>query len=540
MGKIKVYIESNLIPLTEVTPVIAGDFEYSREKDAIYYKHEAKDVFKFEKKDWDLLKPQISEECSEVTITVEKLCRGKYKYYWAGVFTIKGSTVNYDKCFIKVSPKALDTYKCLEDGLKEEQNIYSSGSVITVTSIGGTLEVVTCDQFIEQSMWGGTPYSGCLTNPSNWCMKSDTVETLDADGTTYIDQTTVWHRELITVPCVGGVATAPPFGSGWSLVSDDCSGSNTSTWWRCPPNNNGVVVGDYTRGRTLGGVIDRILTNLNCGLTIKSDFFNLNAVGDAPNNSAYTYATNNLHNLTVHQKSDIKRKNDSNGSTSAAWEIKAGDFFDDLRKIFNVYYEIIDGVLILEHYSYFTTSLGLDLTNASMTKEVNYGGNDNVKTEKRYWAEDISSYEFKATNLTYDCGEEELEIRCSLFTTDIVYTENEANESKISDEGFMLIANYDFNGNLIIIDNNDPLKWSNLLPSLHTYGRLYKSGKINGLQMDFDSWFPYIKQVPFKIDLCCNEVFEPQNLITTSLGDGAVTNAIHNVYTDKLEIELSY
>lgn len=556
MDRIKVYIQSSIIPLTEVSPVVSGDFEYTKEKDKIYYKHESKDSFKFDKKaDWDLLQPQIADECGEVTVTVEKLCKGTYSLYWTGVFSIFDSTINYDRCFLEVKPKPLDEYKCFEDGLKEEQNIFSSGTVVTVTAIGGILEEQVCQNFNFNADCNdyfnaiNTPLDDCLTDPTQWCLKSNVVLFNGQDvgyncnssgGTDEVGQTTTWHREVATVDCVGGVATPPAFGTGWQLLADDCSGSNTSTWWRCPPNTNGLVVGDYTRGRTLDGVLTKIMSNMGCGLTIKSDFYNINPVGDAPSNGAYAYAATNLQNITIHQQSDIKRKNANSGSSSTAWEIKAKDFFEDLQKIHNVWYIIQDGVLILEHYSFFTTTLGWDLSNVATPLKVDYSGNENVRTEKFYWREENSSYAFKSQTILYDCGEEDKEVRCKLFNTDIAYIENPDNEDKINDEGFVMIANAPHNGNLIIIDNNNPLKWTQLQPNLHPYARLYKSGKINNVQQNFISWLPYIKQDKFKVDLCCDQVFKPQDLITTRLGSGVVGSATHNILTDRLETELSY
>lgn len=558
MDRLKFYIESSIIPLTEVRPVVSGEFEFTKERSKLYYKHEISDALRFDKKaDWLLLQPQIADECGEVTVTVEKLCRGVYSQYWKGVFTIFDTTINYDKCFIEVKPDPLDEYKCFEDGIKEEQNTFSSGGNVTVTSLAGTISQQICSDFFNTNASCSdyyaaisNPLDDCLTDPSKWCLKSNVVLINGEDpgfacsatgSDNVLEQTTTWWREVVTdVPCDNGTPVPPAFGSGWQLLTDDCVGSGTASWWRCPSSSNGQVTGDYTRGRTFGGFIDRILNNLNCGLVVKSDFFNLNAVGDAPTNAAYDYAAANLHNLTVHQQSDIKRKNAINGSSSNVWNLKAKDFFDDLQKIFNVWYDIKDGVLILEHYSFFSSNLGWDLTAENTPRTVDYSGNENVKSERFYWKDEKASFSFKSQPIKYDCGEEEKEERCKLFNTDIAFIENPENSEKVNDEGFVLIANGQYQGDLVIIDNNEPLKWTNLQPALHPYARLYKSGRINGVQQDFISWLPYIKQDKFKTDYCCNEQFNPQDLITTNLGNGVVQAASHNALTDRIEIELSY
>lgn len=545
MDRIKIYIESSLIPLTEVNPVVSGEFEFTKEKDRIYYKHEAKDAFKFDKKaDWLLLQPQIADECGEVTVTVEKLCKGNYSVYWKGVFSIFDATINYDRCFIEVKPEVMDDYKCFEDGQRDEQNIFNAGAETTVTSLVGTYETEICFDPFYFAQTPVPPQDECLDDPTKWCLKSHESEfEYQENQAGEIDEgygyRTEWHREVINVPCVGGVPTPPTLGTGWQLLNDNCGVDGTADWWRCPAQST-EPIGDYTRGRKFADVMDMIVGNMQCSLYIKSDFFNINPLGDAPTNGAYTYAANNLHNLTVHQQSDIKRKNAINGSSSAAWELKGKDFFEDLQKIFNVWYIIENGVLILEHYSFFTTNLGWDLSNVATPRKIDYSGNENVRTEKFYWKEENSTFAFKSKTIIYDCGEEEKEVRCKLFNTDIGYIENEANADNINDEGFVLIANAQYNGGLVIIDNNSPLKWDNLQANLHPYARLYKSGKINNVQQDFISWLPYIKQEKFKVDYCCDDVFNPQDLITTSLGNGVVDNATHNVLTDRLELELSY
>ena len=351
MDKIKIYIESSIIPLTEVKPVVSGDFEFIKEKDRIYYKHEIKDTFKFDKKaDWLLIQPQIADECGEVTVTVEKLCKGKYSLYWMGVFSIFDATVDYDRCFIEVKSEVLDVYKCFEDGLKDEQNIFSSGTITTAFGVGGTYETNMC--FSAFTQWRQNtegnngippptavtpnPLDGCLNGVTEWCVSSNSINVTSeyydpTNGWTIeYEQTTIWHRELATTDCVGGVPQPPTIGTGWAVLDNNCSTDNTCVWWRCP--SSGIIAGDYTRGRTFSGVVNRVLLNMGCGLTVKSDFYNINPVGDAPTNGAYTYAASNLHNLTIHQQSDIKRKNDISGSSSAAWDIKAKDFLRIYRK----------------------------------------------------------------------------------------------------------------------------------------------------------------------------------------------------------------
>ena len=65
-----------------------------------------------------------------------------------------------------------------------------------------------------------------------------------------------------------------------------------------------------------------------------------------------------------------------------------------------------------------------------------------------------------------------------------------------------------------------------------------KSGKINGVEMDFLSHIPYINQTEFSFKNCCDSVFNPNDLITTYLGDGVVEEATVNFNHGKINIKL--
>lgn len=556
--RVRVFIQSSLVPLTQVFPTIKGEFEYKRESGKVYYKHEAKDKFKFTTtEDYNLIKPHFDNECEEISIIVEKKCEGEFTVYWEGVFKMFDATDNRDKCFITVKVKPLDAYKCFEEKIDEEQNVFSSGSIVTTKSLAGEIEEKTCFELNNDATCSdyynalGNPLDDCLTDGvENWCLKENYVE-LDGISGTYscsgstshvVTQETTWHREILVTDCVGGEPSYPTFtlSDEWELLGDNCSSDGTATWWRCPFTAGGVLLGDYTRGRTFAAFLSRIISNMDCDLVIKSDFFGINPLGDAPANEAYTFASNYCQNITVHQKSDIKLPDVVNGSTSASWVLTPQDFFEDLKKIFNVDYVIEDGVFILEHNSFFTSSLGMDLQDEKMPFTLEYGTAENVKQENFYWPENVS-VAFRSKPITYDCGENVKDQRCVLLHTDLSYIQNEGNAENVADEGFVLISNGVVGGEYFIIDGNSPFKWTRLQEKLHQHDRLYRSGSINGVSQTFLSWQPYITQEKFSVYRCCaDNSFAPDDLVTTKLGVAAVEQANYNVYTDKLELELKY
>lgn len=552
MSRVKIYLSCSAFARAEFNPVISGLFSWEPENGKVYIRHKSKDKFKFSKKeDYSRILQMESDECGEVTVEVERLVNGQYQPYWTGYFTMFNCTVNKTKCFIEVTPEPVDDFRCFEDMLSEEQNIFDSNFTTVLGDIG-EYETITCIDVVENAtcsdfysaLYGQN--SSCI-DTNEWCFKENIVK-IDGVQKQYCDSVsptffmtheTVWHRIKVTTDCSHDVPVPPTFGSGWTLLENNCLVDQTAAYWKCP--SSGGLVGPYTRGRLFSDVLEEIVSNLSCGLTIKSDFFNINPIGDAPSNIAYTYAQNNLHNITVHQKSDIKRPNASNGSTFDAWNLKAKDWFEDLFKIFNVWTDVVDGVLIIEHYSFFTQTTDWDLTSVPMNLQYDYSGNENVKSEAYFWSDEVVSSEFKSKLITYDCGEEEKEQRCALINTDLQFIQNTENSELISDEGFVLVANSVIDNQHYVIDNNEPLSWHNLHESLHVHGRLYKSGKINNIAQNFLSWLPYRKQEPFKTDYEFNGVvFNPNNLKTTSLGDGTMGSATHNVLTCKLELELKY
>lgn len=552
LDDVQIFIESSLVDLTRVYPTIKGVFTYKKESGKLYFKHESKDKFIFsEAEDYALIKPHFANECEEISLIIKVRCGGELKTYWQGFFKMFDARDDRDKCKIEVKVKPLDAYKCFEQNLETSQNVFTSGEVVTVKAIGGTYETEVCTAINSHAYCDDYypayyfPLADCIT-PSEWCLKENKLtvngQDIEPDCSSEFDfvleQETTWHRETVVTDCEAGTPVEPSFGEGWELLEDNCSGDGTATWWRCP-TAGGAILGDYTRGRRFKAVVERILANMGCDLTIKSDFFGFNPVGDAPDNVAYEFAQKYCQNITFHQKSDIKQKSVLTPSSSPAWDLTPKDFFDDARKMFNVYPIIVNGVLIWEHYSFFTSVLGLNLTGQKMPKALEYGTAENIKTENYYWPED-TSFEFRAKPIIYDCGEQLKEERCTLLHTDIAHIEDPANADRVGDTGFVLISNGVYEGQLIINNNNDPFKWSNLQENLHKHGRLYKSGKLNDVAQTFLSWQPYIKQDKFKTPLCCTDVFNPSDLITTDLGIASVYEAEENIYTKQLELGLNY
>jgi len=565
MSSIVVTVSSASIPETVVNPVFKGGFTFSKDKKRIRYKHELDAVLFFNQKaDYDLLIPLENNECEVVTVVIQWGCGSNLIEYWVGEFSMSQCNPNRTRKWIKVKPKQSSPYKCFDDAAKLEHSIYDAGDEITSTAVIGEYETIECTFATPTGENDLGEYFDLVTNGNNdcidpgdidnWAVLSNNVFINDVfydntypqpfpagQGVTwYLSQVTIWHRETLTVPCSGGVPVPPSFGT-WELLTDDCAADGTATWWRSPPVQlDGGILGDYTKGRLFSDVLIDLIDSLGCGFTVKSDFFNINPLGDAPTNIAYDYAIANLQNMTVHQRSDIKLKNGPNFSNYLAWKVKAKDYIDDLIKIFNVRYVIEDNVFILEHSSFFTSDQGWDLTHLAIEEDVDYSGGVTVKIETFFWAEEYLYSTFESEPIVYDCGEDDVDVKCKYFVTDLSYVQRERNAEKVSDKGLVLISNAVIDGTYGIIESNDPLKWSNLQDNLFLHGRLYKSGTINGVQHNFLTWEPYIKQKEFNHVYRCSDTFIPINYMPTSYGNGFLTEGKHNILDCSLTLNLNY
>lgn len=542
---VRFYISSATVPVTEVFPVFDGLMRWEKENGKLYYRLQIENALKFKNQDYTILTAFENSECESINLFIDIWENEAYTRFWEGTFTLFGNSQDYDKCFFEIKAEAADGYDCLEAALKKTQETFTYGSVTSVVSVAGEIE----EQICEGAREGRFPYepadSSCLTNPANWCLKSHVVTIIDQEqpDESVIELTrwvTTWHREKLTTNCENGAPVAPGVASGWSLLENNCGVDGTAVYWRCPSNSNNQVLGPYPNGRKWSEFLPSFFSAMNCGFVIKSDFFGINAVGDAPDNSFYQYAEDNLRHLTIHQKSDIKDKNASNPSEAPAWEMKAEDLISDLATIFNVYIALEGSTVIVEHFSFFTANGNYDFSAAPMTKRVNRSPSSDANEETFYAMDRYGTEGFAKGLIEYPCGKEPQERPVKLFSFDLGYIEDETKAENISNDGFVLIANEQYEGNLIIKDGNSPLSWAALLPNLHTQGRLFRSGSIDGTPFNFENWLPYREQEPFTVSFEELSTFDPNHSVTTPLGTGQQASAQINLFTKRIVLEISY
>jgi hypothetical protein len=534
MAEVRFFIQSTSISRTEVTPVWKGLLRTKREREQVYYTEEMRSEMLFKMPDYNLING-LANDCEEITLDVERKCSGSWTLRWQGTFSKQDCKINVDQCALRVTPKAVNVFKCLFEKWETVTNIYAAGATITSRAFFGEYFAEPCVEFNNSP--APIPVSNCI-NPAQWCAtyESNNV-TFDTASGQYKHET-IWHRIEADGTCSGGTAIAPAFDTGWVLLSSTCP--TASRWWRCPVGYE-AGSGVHTRGRKFNDVLTYLVSQLSCGLTVQSHFFGINPPGTGePSNIAYTFAAAKLRKMTLHQKSDVKRPFSSNGSLSFIWTLKLKALLDDLRKMFNVFFTIENGKLIIEHVSYFTTIVGPDFT--AKPQKLEYDNDDDIPKEEKFQYLDADCYPFFAgTPIKYPCGEDVKDIRLTLFSTDLAFITDPDNKEKVSDEGWVLICNaQDTGGNYFIIEANQPLSWTNLHANLHKHYRPFLTGTMNGATTTFLSAWKNRKQEPFTVQHCCDDTFDPYQLITTPLGDGQVQEAEYNLYQDSLKLNLSY
>lgn len=534
MSQLRFKVSSTSIIEQEVTAVFEGSFTHKVERNRIYYLHEIAGNPALYGADYTLIK-DLADDCEEIAFIVERFCEGSWVEYWRGKFTKFDCKFDYYKCRLQISVKPNSTYQCIFDGWDLEENIYTgTGDEIQVQEFFGTYETVNC---CYACLPFGTPVEPV-------CLNADACEEI----TVYQEVTsppeypgdcelgdfyayTCYHRILGT-----GTALDPPiYGTGWTLLSG-------TTWWKCPDEDlEQLNIGVLRLGRRFDAVLEYLVSQLGCSLTVRSHFFGINAThAAAPVNDAYDYAGDYYQDMTIHQKSDVKRPY-GDPSFSFIWNMKLKDLLNDLQTMFNVFWKLDGTDLILEHITYFESIAGADYSAVKMPLELEYDINA-PKTERFVWSDEDCSAIFKGSPITYNCGNGDNERRVSLFSTDVGFVRNISYQDRVSDDNWVLLScsNTGPGGIYFINERNQPLSWTNLHDKLHRHWRPFTSGTLNGVAVTFDSVEPIKKQPEFTVPLCCDAVFDPSAYITTQIGDGTIQSATENLYRDTLKLQLNY
>ena len=473
-----------------------------------------------------------------------------YNQMWT--FTVASNT-DFAECddlkFFNSLGSQIGTGKlCRIDGLRWYINdLRNMGGVLQTTSaiLTATFGTGGSQGHIENSGTGNT----VMTSYQLFTQPFSSIET-------------IWHREEIDTPCVSGVCTVPP-GGGW-IQTVACFGGICS-YGRCP-------IGDEIkyRGALWIDMLESIIKDICPSVPeLTSIFFDHNPnVTDPKYSPGINYMTgqsNAVDNLIMSHRTDVIDTSATNPAHYPAGNITLKQMFQWAREVFNVYWDILpNGKLRMEHFSYFTASMAIDLTLAqyqpyASTKNAYAHNREPIPGfEKFSWQDgDIGSEDFRGRNIIYSgsCsspGTKE-EHSPELLSTDLPYLTDNPDLSR-STEGFVLIACDVYLGDYIVESEvgvltasllpNAHLSWANLHQNYHRWNRFLPSGQMNDIVTSFISWRPNVKQVDITIPVCCT-IPNPSGYAMTELSTiipalGMINSMEQSFKPDVLKLTLEY
>lgn len=470
--------------------------------------------------------------CSDFEVSIEVKCGGVWTEVWTGAFDTKWKS-DRAKQTITVKPKQGKDFECLKKAWTQPQNVFGVTPTVKTTPYNATL---TFETVPEDPCDPDVPPDPPLPNP-NYCY-SGQVYVLDFSGSFKCGW--LFQRYEKTGTCSGSTPVAPDDFLDWNLVlPNPCPGTNP-TYWSCPEGARSPY--KYRNGRRFDGVLEHLFEQADCGLTVVSDFFNINPDDTHPDNEFYDRAALVLQDLIIHQASDIKRHDATDVSKLQAWNMKLQDLLGDLKTMFNLDWRIENGTdFRLEHVSYFEAIPGADYTNEDY--ELLLSGEDEKASRTTRFSfknEQCGDY-FKGSPIEIYCGEGETTKRLTLISTDLAFISNIDNAESIADDGFVLVATVP-SGFTNIYENifdNRPLSWHELHRDFHT-AEMPGAGQINGADVTPYSIKKTRKAQPFTVLACCDDEFDAAKLITTTLGQGQIAEAARNWAQDTLTLTAKY
>lgn len=561
---------------TTVTPLNSGlRRRWEREGDTRSYRVKLATKLLFKGADYSYFRDLYDAgDCTEVTLLIERFCGGEWVTWHEGVVPIYTGDYNASRCEVTFEIKPADVYECANKGFEVKENWLDYATPTTVLAMVDGTEVET---ITSTDAFGFDPLVypvDFLFNKSAWGTGTNTTDAPDPalawrpiahtqDYNFLVEQyqiQTTWVREKKT-------SVSSPPGDGWINTSG-------TTWVRPatiqysrflrppqwpPPDGFFHYIMSYeaqvlnaapvSNGRPLGAILEAVTTDLECDFdAVVSNLFNINPDATNPTNDVYDYAAANFTNIFFFQKSDIVRASASNDATRFRFSLR--EFFKELELI-NVFHAItnVAGVktLRIEHYTYFNGANGLDLTTLDGGKYI--VGLDTFKTESEVPNFESFAYQesyrpaFLVKRITYPpaCATVAGNERTATFLCTDFGGLVENPDAGL--EGFFLLAAHDIGGGEFLMNTlggeaNGCFSWDNLLPVFWADGRFHPDATANVPGYVVNSVAKTRAQPQITIQFCCDDAFEPSELVQTQLGWGEVKNAEEDTERATLKLNL--
>ena len=527
-----------------------------------------------------------TRRCEEFIIRRQERCNGKWDTVWTGTFSTGSGSWDLDACEFTVRPDPLDEYSCITKRQKQKFNILQVGSELNVTKLVPVVDFLICTGSFglpaEDLCSEIGPDMGDPDIAPGWDLIDSTFDTIGG----FSQQFWLYWRERITTECIDG-APVPPPGVDWVLYVDNCATEGSAQYVRrtvgaypygpatqgtydgdgnpLPPDTDcawlflGIVYVDghpevsapyfacmttelesdihLDRGRLLQNIVKFFLEKMECGTNeLVSDFFEWDPPGDAPGyiagNNYVTGLANQMANLLTYQKTDIIDYNSSNPATIGEMT------FEELLKLFRTAWRVywfIDakGRFRLEHWTFFTEPLGLDISQITNSIEpLAYSPTGETPSVERATWMDAQGRDFVGLDIVYsgscvNVDAEPTQWSAGRFSTDLIYIINPGNN--LSTDGFVILACNKIDGTYYTIidygaitDNyvsNAPMSWANLQDAFWRSDRYRSSANMNGVETEFDAYLPNTQQKPVGVPMCCGyPKFDSTKRVKTHLG----------------------
>ena len=551
---------------TTVTPITSTlRRRWEREGDTRSYRVKLATKLKFRKADYTYFRDIYDAgECNEVTLLIENFCGGDWVTWYEGVIPIYNGDYNASRCEVTFEIKPNDVYECANKAFQLRENWIGFDTALPtkIKTILGTIETITCSTTTNPAPLGSPMlffYKGCWGSGFTNSQDPDAAlawRPIEHEQNDFLDPhvfiTTTWAREKI-------VSVGTPVGDGWINIGGNnwvrpinvgfpqefITENPYNRQWQVQITNQAPV----SNGRPLRATLIQAVDELECDFdAVVSNFFNINPDATNPTNDAYTYAAANFAEVYFFQKSDIVRANATNDATRFTFSMK--EFLEEL-KLINVFHSItnVAGVktLRIEHWTYWNGANGMNLVTLDGGKYI--VGKDDFKTDA-----EVPNFESFAYQESY---------RPKFLTKRITYppacatTQGDERTAKQMNadlgglldnpdaglEGFFLMATHSIGGGQYLLNTlggeaNGAFAWENLLPALWADGRFHPDATANVPGYVVNSVRKIREQVQITIQFCCEDTFEPSELVNTQLGWGEVKSAEEDTEHATLKLSL--
>ncbi len=331
-------------------------------------------------------------------------------------------------------------------------------------------------------------------------------------------------------------------------ITDITYTNATRTYFATIPVDNDVT---YTsdRGRLLNDLITVMMNT--CGLQWESEFLK---------NPVNPISGFDLTHIVYMQKSDFIGMGTTTDRATKGL-ISFNQLMQNLNSIFQLNWFIDDtGIFRIEHINYFklnlsyidNTVVGIDLTTyypVCLIGSNEYEYNDEIPLKEQFKFMEAYTLDFTGLEIDYsDCVDTGSVVNHSaeLITTDLDFESIFANGSK---DGFALLhCSLDAGVYEVVktagkltgaLLNNGHFAWANLHDAYWKYNRPFPTGVMNGVMTVFVNPKKIVEQRDIQFPFCI-ENFNPNELITTSLGNGTVKSAQYAFKTGNLTVKLIY